>query len=62
MDYPDHLIPKPDYRIIKDTTPIRAHCLQRSTGDTAILNPETGKIKVEYIAFQGTICETYPPT
>ncbi len=52
MDYPDHLIPKPDYRIIKDTTPIRAHCLQRSTGDTAILNPDTGKIKVEYIAFQ----------
>jgi hypothetical protein len=52
MDYPDHLIPKPDYRIIKDTTPIRAHCLQRNTGDTAILNPETGKIKVEYLAFQ----------
>jgi hypothetical protein len=52
MDYPDHLIPKPDYRIIKDITAIRAHCLQRSTGDTAILNPETGKIKVEYIAFQ----------
>lgn len=52
MDYPDHLIPKPDYRIIKDTTAVSAHCLQRSTGDTAILNPETGKIKVEYIAFQ----------
>lgn len=52
MDYPERLIPKPDYRIIKDTTPIRAHCLQRSTKDTTILNPETGKIKVEYIAFQ----------
>lgn len=52
MDYPDHLIPKPDYRIIDDITPIRTHCLQRCTGDAAILNPETGKIKVKYIAFQ----------
>ena len=52
MDYPDHLIPKPDYRIIKDTTAIGVHCLQRSTKDNAILNPDTGKIKVEYIAFQ----------
>jgi len=52
MDYPDHLIPKPDYRIIKDITVVRAHSLQRSTKDTAILNPDTGKIKVEYIAFQ----------
>lgn len=52
MDYPEHLIPRPDYRIMVDVSHLDGYCLQRSTPGTDIIDPDTSKIKAKYVAFQ----------
>lgn len=53
MQYPDRLLPRPEYSYISvDDSTLDNYFLQRSTPDTDIINPESGKIKASYISLQ----------
>lgn len=52
MVYPNRLLPQPSYGIITNASVLGAYYLQRTTIDHQIIDPETKKIKPEYISLQ----------
>ncbi len=52
MEYPLHLLPGENYRILYSTGALNEFYLMRNTPDKDILEPETGQIKPSYVAFQ----------